>query len=342
MFLASYVGTAYMTAEFKDAARLIRQLKLQELRAVAEIARSGSILAAAEAIGTTQPAATRTLASAEAKLGAKLFERGSRGVRPTVFGEAILLRIAAIFSEIRGAADDVAELQGLSAGSLSIGVMPLAAPGLVPEALQRMLAGRPRLRATVIEGNPEFLLAELRMHRIEIIVGRLTLAGIEADLQTEALYEEELCVAARAQHPLHRRRRLALRDLLNELWVLPPPDTAYFNQVAMMFHLTDLTIPSCQIVTLSFPVQIGMVARSDYVSAFPRSPFMLGAVPPTIRPLPVALPRTRGPVGLIRLRSRSNKPVLAEFMASMRAVAAVIAAQKSGFEFERRLRASPE
>jgi len=233
-------------------------------------------------------------------------------------------------------------LQGLSAGSLSIGVMPLAAPGLVPEALQRMLAGRPRLRATVIEGNPEFLLAELRMHRIEIIVGRLTLAGIEADLQTEALYEEELCVAARAQHPLHRRRRLALRDLLNELWVLPPPDTAYFNQVAMMFHLTDLTIPSCQIVTLSFPVQIGMVARSDYVSAFPRSPFMLGAVPPTIRPLPVALPRTRGPVGLIRLRSRSNKPVLAEFMASMRAVAAVIAAQKSGFEFERRLRASPE
>lgn len=310
--------------------RLLRQLKLQELRAVAEIARCGSVLAAAEAIGSTQPAMTRTLAAVEAKLDTKLFDRGPRGMRITVFGEALLRRIAAVFSEIQGATEDIAALRGLSAGTLSIGVMPLAATALVPEALQRTLAGRPRVRASVVEGNPEFLLAELRMRRIEIIIGRLAAAGAEDGLHTEVLYEEHLCIAAREQHPLHARQRLTLRDLLNEPWILPPRDTAFFSQVAMLFHRAGLTIPPHQVSTLSSPVQIGMALRSDFISAFPISPFALGAMPPTIRPLPVGLPVTRGPVGLIRLAGNTETPAQAEFLSAIRAVAAVIKAHRSG------------
>ena len=130
--------------------RLIRLLKMGELRAIAEIAQRGSILAAAATLGSTQPALTRTLAAAEAKLGVKLFERLPRGVRPTLFGEAMLSRTAAIFSEIRGAADDIASLNGLARGTVSIGAVPLAAAGLVPEALQRLLTVLPGLQATVL------------------------------------------------------------------------------------------------------------------------------------------------------------------------------------------------
>lgn len=308
--------------------RLIRHLKLRELRAIAEIAHAGSILGAAAALGSTQPALTRALAGAEAKLGVTLFERMPRGVRPTVFGEAMLRRIAAVFSEIRGAADDIASLNGLSQGTISIGVMPLAAAGLVPEVLQRILMGRPGLRATVLEGNPESLLNELRTRRIEIIVGRLALADADSDLAKDVLYDEELSVAARGEHPLHRRRRILLGELITEPWILPPPDTAFFAQVATMFDHAGLAIPRHQIRTLSVPVNLGVVMRTNYLTILPRSLLMLGFVPPSIRPLPVALPTTRGPVGFIRLPGATETPALREFVAATRAVVAAITSRK--------------
>lgn len=308
--------------------RLIRHLKLGELRAISEIAQSGSILAAAATLGSTQPALTRTLAAAEAKLGVKLFERLPRGMRPTLFGEALLRRIAAIFSEIRGAADDIASLNGLSRGTISIGAMPLAAAGLVPEALQRILAGRPGLQATVLEGNPEFLLNELRARRIEIIVGRLALGDGDRDLNKEILYDEQLAIAASSAHPLHGRRRVRLRELLNEPWILPPPDTAFYRQVAALFEHAGVAIPSHQIRTLSVPVNLGTVMRTTFVTIIPRSLLTLGFVPPGIQPLPVALPATKGPVGFIRLAGASETPALREFMASTRAIAAAVAPGK--------------
>ncbi|MGI8894672.1 MAG: LysR substrate-binding domain-containing protein [Casimicrobiaceae bacterium] len=307
-----------------DSERLARYLKLRELRAILAISQSGSILAAAAALGSTQPALTRTLAGAEAKLGVKLFERLPRGVRPTVFGEAILARISAIFGEIRGAAEDIAALNGLSQGTVSIGAMPLAAAGLVPKSLQRLFSARPGLRATVLEGNPEFLLNELRARRIEIVVGRVKLAEGDRDLGIEVMYDEALALVARTSHPLHRKPRLRLRDLANESWILPPADTAFYSQIAAMFERAGMPIPPHQIRTLSLPVNLGTVVRTKFVSIIPRSILILGFVGPGIRPLPVALPPTRGPVGFIRLAGAKETPALREFMTCAREVAAAI------------------
>ena len=55
------------------------QLNLRHLRAMAAIARLGSMTAAAQAISITQPALTQALAKLEAQLDHQLFERLSKG-----------------------------------------------------------------------------------------------------------------------------------------------------------------------------------------------------------------------------------------------------------------------
>lgn len=304
--------------------RLLRHLKLGELRAVAEIARCGSILAASVALGTSQPALTRSLAAAEAKLGARLFERLARGVRPTLHGDAVIRRIAAVFSEIRAAAEDIAALDGVSRGKLSLGAMPLAAAGLVPEALQRLISGRPGLQVTVLEGHPEFLLRELRARHIEIVVGRLALAEGDRDLAKELLYNERLSVIAGSKHPLQRHRRLSLQDIAGESWLLPPPDTAFYRQVAQMFEMAGVDLPPHNVRTLSVPVSIGLATRTNAVAIVPRSILTLGYLSSDVRALPVRLPRTKGPVGFIRLIGASESPAMREFTACSRAVVAPI------------------
>lgn len=311
----------------RSGERLVRVLKLQELRAITEIAASGSILAAAASLGSTQPALSRMLAAAESKLGVRLFERLARGVRPTIFGEAVLRRATAVFGEIRGTADDIASLNGLSRGTVSIGAMPLAAAGLVPEALQRVVRGRPGVRATVLEGNPEFLLNELRTRRIDIILGRLSLAAGDRDLDTEVLFDEQLVAIAASAHRLQGRRRLRLTDLADESWILPPADTAFYIQVAAMFGRAGMAEPASQIRTLSVPLNFVTVMRTGCVSIVPRSVLLLGFVPPEIRPLPVVIPPTPGPVGFIRLAGVGETPMLHEFMQCTRGIAAEIRRQ---------------
>ena len=62
---------------------IIWNLNLRHLRALASIARLGSISAAAEAINLTQPAITQALAKFETHLGQPFFERRANGMTAT-------------------------------------------------------------------------------------------------------------------------------------------------------------------------------------------------------------------------------------------------------------------
>jgi molybdate transport repressor ModE-like protein len=66
----------------KSVDSIVRRITLRELRLLAVIARSGSILRAAQEVGLTQPAVSKSLADLEDTLGVRLFDRNNRGVEP--------------------------------------------------------------------------------------------------------------------------------------------------------------------------------------------------------------------------------------------------------------------
>jgi len=67
---------------------------LESLAAAITAARDGSFSAAASALGVTHAAISRRVAAAEQWAGIRLFERHGRGVRPTVEGERLLIRVS--------------------------------------------------------------------------------------------------------------------------------------------------------------------------------------------------------------------------------------------------------
>lgn len=120
-------------------------MNLVQLRYAQAVLREGSFGAAARACSVTQPALSNGIAALERSLGGQLFERSTRGVRPTPFGERILPLVASAVH----AADLVrAEARLLAQGqarSLRVGVSPLIGPalvGLVFEAAGRVLPER--------------------------------------------------------------------------------------------------------------------------------------------------------------------------------------------------------
>lgn len=73
------------------------------LIAMVTVADAGTVVKAAEILEKNQPAVSRIIVDLEKKLGATLFERARRGMRPTILGAVAIERARVILREIEDA-----------------------------------------------------------------------------------------------------------------------------------------------------------------------------------------------------------------------------------------------
>jgi len=67
-----------------------RRLKLRDLHVFLAVARRGSMAKAAVELNVSQPVVSEVIAGLEHAIGVRLFERSAQGVRPTLYGDALL------------------------------------------------------------------------------------------------------------------------------------------------------------------------------------------------------------------------------------------------------------
>src|SRR4051812_32191167 len=97
-----------------------RRLRLRDLRVFFAVMRSGSMAHAAAQLGVSQPAVSQVIADLEHTLGIRLFDRSRRGVEPTIYARALLVRGRAAFDELRQGIRDIEFLADPSSGELTI------------------------------------------------------------------------------------------------------------------------------------------------------------------------------------------------------------------------------
>jgi len=118
-----------------------------------EVAARGSLTAAAQALGYTQPAVSRQVAALEKATGARLFDRLPRGVRLTEEGRFLLTHADVVLERMRAAADGLQALRNLEAGRLRAGAIDSANAALLPRALAAFRTVHPGVRLSVAEGG---------------------------------------------------------------------------------------------------------------------------------------------------------------------------------------------
>ncbi len=118
-----------------------------------------------------------------------------------------------------------------------------------------------------------------------------------------------------------RRRKVTLAELMNEPWALLPADSFFGSLVAEAFRASGHEPPRHTVTTLSEYMKNNLLATGRFLTVLPS--FMLkvpGRYPP-LKALPVALPNTRMPVGIITLKNRMLTPLAQLFIENVRAVA---------------------
>lgn len=186
-----------------------------------EVARAGSLAAAARTLGWTQPAVSQHVRRLEADSGAALVVRGGRGITLTEAGRVLLGHADAIADRLHAAEQDVAALTGLVAGLVRVTAFPTAAAVLLPPVLATLLERAPRLDVRFTELEPPEAEAAVRAGDADLAVvfrHALDTTPVEGDLLREPLTRHPvLAVVPQGRGP----RDLA--DLAGERWIAGCP-----------------------------------------------------------------------------------------------------------------------
>ncbi|TDO51440.1 DNA-binding transcriptional LysR family regulator [Kribbella sp. VKM Ac-2527] len=195
------------------------------LRTFVAVAECGSFSAAAAELGYTQSAVSQQIAALESNLGTALLHR--RPVVPTPAGERLLEHAGPILLRLDAARADVLRVVGEPPGSIVFGATPLAASPHVARALTELRRSRPGIEVTfAVAGREEVArgvaAGEYHLGLVDGIAAPSDPLKLTAHGTTTAVQNEPLVVALPTDHPLARRRRINLHDLLDARWIDAP------------------------------------------------------------------------------------------------------------------------
>ncbi|MFC4019205.1 LysR family transcriptional regulator [Micromonospora sp. GCM10011542] len=191
------------------------------LQVVLEIARHGTIVAAAEQLRLSPSAVSHQLATLEQEAGVALVDRGPRSLRLTVAGQRLADYAQQIIDLMSVARDELSAHGEGRRGLLRIGFFATAGTELLPRALSSFTANHPQVELALILGQPSDLLPRLNQGELDLVMvfaHPLSPTPEVPFAKVSPLMVDPQLVVLPAGHPL-AGRRLRLTDLADEPWI---------------------------------------------------------------------------------------------------------------------------
>jgi DNA-binding transcriptional LysR family regulator len=305
--------------------RIGRRLKLQDLHVLLTVVQAGTMGKAAQRLNTTQPNISRSIAELEHALGVRLLDRHRQGIAPTEYGRALLDCGAAVFDDLRQGVKKIEFLSNPGAGELRIGCTSFVAENFVSAVIKRLSRRYPRIVFHLVTADEvDTLHRELSERNVDLVTARRVDPLTDEEFGFEILYDSSFAVVAGARSPWVRRRPIALADLANESWLLPPPGGATGPIYLEVFRADGLDYPRATVFAAPPGVRLNLLATGRFLTIVPISALRLSKRP-GIKVLPVELQHARVPFGIVTLKNRTLSPVAQLFIDAAHEVAKPLA-----------------
>jgi len=306
------------------AERIGRRIKLRDLHVFQAVVQAGSMTKAANQLAISVPVVSKAIADLEHSVGVQLLDREPQGVAPTSYGRALLHRSAIAFEELRQGIKDIEFLADPTVGEVRIGSTVTLAASFISAIIDRLSRRYPRIAFRVVaEGNE--MLRELNERSVDLLIYRQFTPFTDERVAFEFLFESPYVVAAGANNPWLKRRRIALADLKDEPWALPPPEGRFGSYVGEVFRAAGLDFPPAAVVASALELRANLLKTGRYLAIFPEFWLRLPEPHPSIRKLPVELPIESGPIGVVTLKNRALSAAAQLFIETAREVAKPLA-----------------
>ncbi len=185
-------------------------MKIRELELLHSMVELGSVSAAARAMHTTQPNASKILKGLEERLGFLLFERVSGRLQITQEGRLIAEQAELTLMSLRRFESRARNVRDMRLGSLTIGAMPLLSRSWLPGLLAEFMVRYPEVSTSLHTRSSRKLIELVSERQLDLALGMLAID--EPAVECQKLLDLEMLAALHLSHPLAAKTELEPSD----------------------------------------------------------------------------------------------------------------------------------
>jgi DNA-binding transcriptional LysR family regulator len=221
---------------------------------------------AADALCLTQSATSKCILKLEDQLGVPLFERNKEGMTPTPFGLALCRYARQIDLESRHARAEIAALKSRGYGAIKIGIGPMWSVEVLPDAIASFHRTRPGIQIRVSGGGPDTLVPDLIRGNLDLICAMMDFQE-HAQIQQNSLFDVELVVIARVDHPLHQMTSISPLELREFPWVRFTDGQLGNRLISSYFAQHEIEPPDRFIEAAGLSTVLSLLRAGDFIAA---------------------------------------------------------------------------
>ncbi len=248
-------------------------IELRALEHFVNVAESSGFAAAARKMRTSQPNLSRSIAQLEASMGAKLFDRTTRGTAITEAGRRLLPHAISIINEIARAQSLFETPQEEEIEQVGIGVSPSLLYRGLPAALGALTQHPDKRNIVISTGTLEELLEQVRKHAVhaalcivpDYMSGR---RSDHADVTFQELADEEMIPVARSGHPVFTHEP-SMAGLSDYDWVVPHQMSVSYRFESAFFR-RNLIVPAQRLNCSSMHLLMTAILDWSLIGIVPR------------------------------------------------------------------------
>lgn len=301
------------------------KLKIRHLEVVLSVADCGNLSRAATQLGMTQSGLSRAIAEIEELAGGRLFERTPRGMACTALGLSMCRHAGTLLGQFRKAEADLAAIAGGDLGSITIGCFSMFSGWPLADAVQAFRVTHPQVTLTIHIGTHERLIKDLDAADIDVLISRYTPGLDPQTYRSLSLLDDAIVLVCSLQHPLARKKNVALADCVAYPWITPLPGSRLRAELYNLLKASNLAAPE-MVGALSPEFGREMLLGGDYLWLLPGSVAAVMRSKGSIHVLPIDLPFRRAPMAAIWRRDRPSTREVRAFSATL---SRVIKAEKA-------------
>jgi len=241
-------------------------MEIRQLRYFLDIARTEHLTQSANNLFVTQSTLSHGLRQLEQELNVTLFDRLGRGLKLSQAGAEFRVYATRALKEIEAGRMALAELNGLQAGKLTVGVFPTFMTTVVPAAVAAFSQAHPNVTMEVRDLRADSI--ELLLLRGELDLGVAFQPTEHEEIETEPLFDERMLLVVGPLHPLAGRRSLSLKALAGMPLALLPRSFATRRLIDVSLRQAGVT-PMVRVEMDSVEALMGVCRYGDLASIVP-------------------------------------------------------------------------
>ncbi len=217
----------------------MRDPTLRQLQLLVAVVRARSFTRAAREVHLTQPAVSMQIRQLEDSAGLPLFERVGKRLHLTHAGEEMQRYGQRVLAALNEAEDTFAALKGLRGGRISIAVVSTA-KYFAPKLFALFGARHPEVEVKLSVSNRGAVVQQLIANEVDLAIMGTPPRGL--DTAASPFARHPLVVIAAPEHPLASRRRIPLKALEAERFVVREPGSGTRSAMERFFSGQDVRL----------------------------------------------------------------------------------------------------